>query len=134
MKIHIEADGVINALRRAPSKFLGELRKALKTSATMVQVYARSIDGHRYTSRGGSLARSVQVKTGTTSATVYLDTGIAKYGPFIHQGWKRPKSKTEWSWAPDPFLNNALDANESKIKREIAVAIARGIVKAGLHG
>lgn len=131
-KLSIQVDSVRfqTALRKSPSSMLSALRKAIKTGATMIQLEAAIV--HRYMSRSGMLGRSVRTKAKGAGAEVYLDTGIAKYGPFIHEGWKRPKNKSGWSWKPDKFLDAALKKKEDDVETEISKAIDVALTSVGL--
>lgn len=113
------------------------LRLALKASAFEVQEEARS--NHRYKQRNGRLKDSVDVEMSNTGlqATVFLNTNIAPYGPFVHEGSAPrmilPKNKQTLRWVSDgsfvfskkvrhpgykgdPFLYYALDNKRDDVE------------------
>lgn len=113
------------------------IRQAVKASAIEVQAEAQT--HHNYTSRTGDLTRSIDMRMLTDrSAVVYLDEGLADYGPFVHEGTRphmiRPKNRKALRWVPtggnsflfaknvlhpgnrmDPFLYRALDTKRPDI-------------------
>ncbi|MDU3215595.1 MAG: hypothetical protein E6672_07125 [Negativicoccus succinicivorans] len=122
---------------RAAAIFHRRIAKALKESAAAVQEEARQ--NHKFTTRTAQFERSVETRIrGTAYAEVFLDTNVAKYAPFVHQGTKphtiAPKEKKALRWvaggrfvfakwahhpgtAADPFLYAALDNKQGEIKR-----------------
>lgn len=111
------------------------LRLAIKESTALVWEYAT--DHHRFTPRTGNLERAVQMEIGGAVGTVYLDEGIAPYGPAIHNGAAArvivPKGRKALRWAdggqfifakkvhwpgirPDPFIYQALEDNRKEVE------------------
>lgn len=123
-------------MSNAQAIFVRRLRLAVKEASTLVQEAAQ--DNHRYTSHSGELEKSVMMRTLANGLTgeVYLETGIANYGPFVHEGTKAhlifPRKKKMLRWfsngtaifakrvhhpgtKKDPFLYNALNDNKVSI-------------------
>lgn len=96
--------------------------KALEKGLELVEEEARS--RHRYTRRSGTLARSVQSMASAGIGKVYLDRGMAAYGPSIHEGFG--------TWTADRFLYEAVDRKDDEVYRLIERAINEAITKAGL--
>ena len=92
---------------------------AAKEWLTSVQTEARLV--HRFTTRTGALERSIQTKVTERAedGKVYLETGIARYGPYIHNGFK--------SWKPDMFLTDAAERKRKELPGMISRAIANSI-------
>ena len=93
------------------------ISEAIKQAAPLIQNEARS--NHRYKSHTGNLIRATKVQTTKTLAKAYIDDSMAKYGKYIHDGKGR--------WAPDPFLDNAIQSNLDKIDSIIANSIDRNL-------
>lgn len=125
--------------------FEKRLRQAVKASAREVQEYAQ--ENHRFTSKTGELERAIDVRqVSDFTAEVYIDSNVANYGPFVHNGTKahiiRPKVKKALRWVPqggnafifarrvrhpgtrsDPFLYKALEAKQEAIKGIFSKAV-----------
>lgn len=83
--------------------FEKRLRQAIKASAREVQEEAQRT--HRFTSRSGQLERAIDVRMiGDKTAEVYIDSNLAPYGPFVHEGTKAhyifPREKQSLRWVP----------------------------------
>lgn len=112
------------------------LRQAVLSSTEEVAEYART--NHAYKARTGQLERSVKAGNSSDGLTGWLelDRSIAPYGPYVHEGTRPhtivPRYMLALRWVADgkfvfakrvrhpgyegdPFLFNALDANEEKI-------------------
>lgn len=91
------------------------LRKELKYQLSEVQLEARKT--HRYQTHTSMLEKSVtmEVQENGLVGEVGLDESIAYYGPFVHDGQR--------SWAPDKFLDEALDKREPYIMEGVEQAI-----------
>ena len=74
----------LRALQGAPKELGRSFSLALKASARDIQ--AGAIQDHRFTSRSGNADRSVQSNVTGLKGRVFLDTGIAPYSPFLHEG------------------------------------------------
>ena len=83
--------------------FEKRLRQAIKASAREVQEEAQRT--HRFTSRSGQLERAIDVRMiGDKTAEVYIDSNLATYGPFVHEGTRAhyifPREKQSLRWVP----------------------------------
>ena len=83
--------------------FEKRLRQAIKASAREVQEEAQRT--HRFTSRSGQLERAIDVRMiGDKTAEVYIDSDLAPYGPFVHEGTRAhyifPREKQSLRWVP----------------------------------
>lgn len=83
--------------------FEKRLRQAIRASAREVQEEAQRT--HRFTSRSGQLERAIDVRMiGDKAAEVYIDSDLAPYGPFVHEGTKAhyifPREKQSLRWVP----------------------------------
>lgn len=83
--------------------FEKRLRQAIRASAREVQEEAQRT--HRFTSRSGQLERAIDVRMiGDKTAEVYIDSDLAPYGPFVHEGTKAhyifPREKQSLRWVP----------------------------------
>lgn len=117
--------------------FQRRLRQAVKASTGIIQEEAQ--DSHVYKTQSSFLERSVTAGTKESGMVgrVFLDTNIAPYGPFVHEGTRPhmifPKNRKalRWvsggrfifarsvhhpGWQGDPFLYNALDKKEPDIE------------------
>lgn len=75
---------------------------------------------HNFTSRTGRLESSIKSRMTATGTEAYLDTGVAPYATYIHDGTKHIK--------PDKFLEAALDSQA--IDKAIDKAIEQALTKA----
>ena len=125
--------------------FEKRLRQAIKASAREVQEEAQRT--HRFTSRSGQLERAIDVRMiGDKTAEVYIDSGLAPYGPFVHEGTKAhyilPREKQSLRWVPsggngfvfakrvfhrgtqpDKFLYEALDNSREAVRGIFSQAV-----------
>lgn len=119
MKLEISAN--LKSLEKALNAFPKETFKAvnleLKKGARDVQVDARA--NHRFTTRTGALERSVETRLSPSllRARVGINKRFAKYGKYIHDGFK--------SWKPDRFITKAGEAKKEDLKKDIQRAVAR---------
>lgn len=79
------------------------IRNAQVKVANFLESYARS--HHRYTNRTGNLKKSTYFDVANEYIKGYING--ANYGKYIIQGFKK--------WAPDDFLNEAVNNNLDKI-------------------
>lgn len=109
---------------KAPREFTKEVRKEMKQS--MEDVAARANMFHRFTTRSGNLERSVKTKVSNSgfTGTIRLEPGIASYGKYIHEGFKR--------WKPDQFLYSSFEKLKPEIIKNLQDGIMRGFRKVGL--
>lgn len=125
--------------------FEKRLRQAIRASAREVQEEAQRT--HRFTSRSGQLERAIDVRMiGDTTAEVYIDSDLAPYGPFVHEGTKAhyifPREKQSLRWVPvggngfvfakrvfhrgtqpDQFLYEALDNSREAVRGIFSQAV-----------
>ena len=154
--VKIDAAAVEQAFRKAPREFTNEFRKAIKIGATEIQREARR-NHPTFTSRSGNADRSVQTDYDQSGGKVYLDTGVAKYSPYLHEGTgifgpkRRPitpkkkkflhffsqthgwvRTKSVKGIKAGKFLYKAAEKNVDTITKLVNRAAERAIRKAGL--
>lgn len=78
---------------------------------------------HRYKRRTGRLERSIKVTSNKSGGEVFIDDTFADYGKYVHDGFK--------GWAPDKFLDKAVDKNSRALDAAVDKAIDQAINKAG---
>lgn len=124
ISITIKQQSVVDAFNRFPDLFKRNVNLELKKALTQVQKKARR--EHRFVTRSGNLERSVTVDVlgNEIGGTVYLEKGIAKYGPYIHEGFK--------SWIADKFLYEAFNKQIKNIIKAISRGIGMALIEAGL--
>jgi len=100
-------------LRRLPDIIRERLNLAFKEISEVIVQRASTV--HRFQSRTGKLVSSIKSDYTDTGVRAYLDTGVAKYATYVHEGQR--------SWAPDPFLTNSFNAMVPRIDDEINRAL-----------
>jgi len=162
MLVKIDYQKTAEAFRKAPEIMARELRRELMRSLETVSEYAAK--HHRFKSSGKpkSIEQSIQwdVGSGGIQGEVYLDEGIAKHGPYIHNGTGlygprrqiikiKAKDRKALYWVsggkkhfaksvkingihPDKFLYRAMRINKKNITENFGRAIDRGIAAAGV--
>lgn len=82
------ATGLLSALQRFPQETEADVHGAVVDSAGMVQARARTT--HRFISRSpATLEKSVDTRfPDRMTGEVFLDTGVAPYARFVHEGTK----------------------------------------------
>jgi hypothetical protein len=133
--VHVTAeitgrDKLLAAFLKMPRETAKNLRVALKEGLTLVQRQARRV--HGYTSRTGMLARSVMIDVARSGyeGRVYLDKGLAYYGPYIHEGWDTYKGHKVNGRAPDKFLHEAFEDKYDDVMAKINEAVDLSITQA----
>lgn len=123
LSLDIDTRDLLRAVNKAEKEVTREMRVSMKSAMQEIQKQARR--KHRFKSRSNQLERSVQqsVSSSGLSGKVYLEKGIARYGEFIHDGFK--------SWAPDEFLYNSAEKKERKVKEVLEKGIVKALKKAG---
>jgi len=123
MQVNFDLKPFLGVMGAIPEELRRELRKELKQQTVEVQKLARK--EHRHTTRTGSLNSSIQRKEDERELTgeVFFDTGIANYGPYVHEG--------HGSWKPDQFLYQAIEKREPMIISALENAVKRGLKEAG---
>lgn len=93
----------------ARSTYDKALSAATARISTIIENDAKT--NHRYKSRTGNLTRATKVNRIKDQIRAFIDDTQAKYGKYIHSGFKQ--------WAPDPFIDNAIKKNRDLIERII---------------
>lgn len=93
------------------------LEEVMFTYLTRIETRAKVL--HRFRSRTGSLVAAIESELYGLSGRVYIDDILAPYGKFVHNGQR--------TWAPDPFVYNAVSQLEgeltSVLKRTLEASI-----------
>jgi hypothetical protein len=123
LRIKVDTRAVLKSFLKFPNEVSREVRTEMKTQMVGVQREARS--HHRFVTRSGQAERSISTDVSHSgfSGRVFLDTGIAAYGPALHEG--------HGSWRPDRFLNAAMEKRKAMILKGLRGAVERAIKKAG---
>ena len=125
--------------------FEKRIRQAVKASTIDVRETAQ--EQHRFTSRTGNLEKAIdyQISNSGMQGVVFLDSDVAKYGPFVHEGTPahviNPRFKKVLRFiprggngfvfarrvfhpgtAPDPFLYDAIDRKRGDVYATFAKA------------
>ena len=103
--------------------------KAIKQQLTEIQKYAQknhrfmSVSGvrpsGRYYRNTGMLDKSISTNFSGNTGMVYLETGIAEYGPYVHEG--------HGTWGKDQFIYGAMDKQESAIVPAVMAAVEAAV-------
>lgn len=141
--------------------FNRRIQQAVKASTILVRDSAQ--EQHRYATKTGNLEKATdyRITDSGMQGVVFLDSNVAKYAPFVHEGTAahliRPKNKTILRFVPrggngfifarkvfhpgtkaDPFLYDALRRNIESITdifaryTDSAVEdVTQGLVKKG---
>ncbi len=103
LNVSIDSRAVQEAFARAPDVFLSEMERGAKEGLTEIQRDA--VRNHRFKRKSGNLERSVRVdfKSFKEPGTgIRLETGIASYAPYVHEGTRphkiAPKNKAALSF------------------------------------
>jgi hypothetical protein len=106
-------------LSKIPNEIYDEVRVEMKQVVSDIQREARV--KHRFKNHTGMLRKSIATKVLDKGFTgeVYFDTDIADYGIYVHEG--------HGTWERDPFITDAFDRNEPRIRENLEKAIQRGI-------
>jgi hypothetical protein len=115
MSVDIDCTDLLKEFEKIPLEIVKCVRRELKNQTDILQRDARN--NHRYKHRTGMLRKSTEKKftNDDLQSEVYLDSGIASYGKFVHDGQR--------SWEPDQFIYNAAD----KLRGEIETALERAV-------
>lgn len=126
--------------------FNKRLRLAVREATVLVRDKAQ--DNHDYTARSGDLEKSVETRFKGLTGEVYLDTNIASYAPFVHEGTPEHdifavnKRSLRWfegndaifaksvrhpGYKGDPFLYDALKNNKTRIDEIFAKHTERAV-------
>lgn len=160
LKTAINGEAALAALRKFPEATQKQLRLATKASLRDIQVSAQQ--NHAFVSRGGMAEKSIAPEANSSGlgGRVYLDTGLADYAPFLHNGTgvHGPSGKPFPIQAKsgkalrflaggkfifrrrvmnpgikgDPFLYRAADREEKNIGARFDKAVGAAIAEGGL--
>jgi hypothetical protein len=160
IKAVIKKERALEALRLFPEQMAKNVRLATRASLRDIKVGAQQ--DHAFTSRGGFAEKSItdQVNGNGLGGRVYLDTGIASYAPFLHNGTGRfgpnhkailikPVNKQSLRFVlggkfvfsravmnpgirPDPFLYRSAQKHEAAVGVRFDKAIEKSIKEGGL--
>jgi hypothetical protein len=151
--IDIDSRKLTEAFRRIPNVAAQNMRIAMRNGLSEVRSEARS--NHDYTSRSGKLSRSIKTRVDRLglAGAVYLNTGVAPYGPYQHEGTKRhyvaPVRAKALHWVEggknrfsqghyvsgikrNRFVYEAAEAKQRVVIDGISAAIRKTIKEAGL--
>jgi hypothetical protein len=129
--IEVDLSQLRDAFGKLPANIKREVRKAMGEQITKVRDMGRrnhrymSTSGYRPTGRyyknTGKLEQSTMshVNADGDVAEAYLESGIASYGKYVHEG--------HGSWGPDKFLDKAIEAQEPFIRVAIEQAVKRAV-------
>jgi hypothetical protein len=105
--------------------------RAIKSE--MAEVVRDAKKNHRYISHTRQLEKSVVLDNNPIPLTAHahLDTGIAFYGPYVHEGHGTHANPApgHYVWNPDQFLYEALDRREPHVQENVERAIEAAIRK-----
>jgi hypothetical protein len=152
MKIKITTDLSLltQAMQRCPVLLVDNIKDALEISTRDIQERARQF--HGYITRSGSLDKSIEARVNyyALNGAVGINTSAAKYGLAIHDGSKphyiRPVKKKVLRWVvgdgagfafakfakhpgtkADKFINNAAQAEKSRIKERFNLCVTNAL-------
>lgn len=151
--ISIDAKKLVEAFRRIPNIAASNCRLAMREGLREVQTQARA--DHAFTPRSGRLERSIQSQSNQLglSGKVFLNTGVAPYGVYQHEGTKEhyvaPVRAKALHWVvngknffskghrvkgikKDQFLYRAAANKQDALFDRIFAAIRKTIKEAGL--
>lgn len=118
----VKAEDAKNALRG----FVGQLDTyvdvGMTQAATPILNEAKRV--HKFQSRTGNLISSLRASVRNEVAEFKISDSQAKYGKYIHDGFK--------SWRSDPFLYGAVIRNEQLLADYIESSIGNLITAEGL--
>lgn len=155
MDITIDITGLTGKFISFPANLTKSIRKEMKNQIESVAREARKF--HRYglsnkrqrltgkygkASRGyirtGMLEKSTlsSVNENGSIAQAYLESGIAHYGVYVHEGHGAPgksvKNGYPYVWEPDRFLDSVMKRHEPYIQPAIEKAVIDALRMAGL--
>lgn len=122
IKIKIEDKAVMKALDEAKPAIIRAAQGAIIDVNASVIRSAKT--NHRYKRRSGDLQKATkQFEESSNTFGVHIDETIAKYGQYIHDGFK--------TWASDPFLTKAFNRaiDKKKYSKKIVERVNRVLAK-----
>ena len=122
LRVKIDSRKFKADMRKFPAAARNAVVRELGQGMAGIQIDARQ--HHRFKTQTGALERSVlsEVDPIKLQGTVWLEDGVARYGKYIHRGFK--------SWQADPFLYDAFRRKKKQIIKNIEtiiIRVARGI-------
>jgi len=111
LSVEVDDSAAVNALGEFAKDF-GPLIERAMLKATE-EARTRAQQEHRYQRQTGNLQRAIKSKYTKNAAELFIDSAVAKYGTYIHQGFM--------GWDPDPFLEEAM--REELFVKDIEAAI-----------
>ena len=122
LKIRTDTRDVDKGLQSLSRSLSVGFEKGLSGLARKVEQRART--RHRYKDRTRKLERATTVESAVDGLRAEISNTLAPYGKNIHEGFG--------TWAPDPFLADAVKEHETEFAREAERVIDDAIQKAGL--
>ena len=119
IKINIDSSAFEGALSRVGPDIKKAVYSAIATTNTATIKVARREHSHRHKTRSGTLNKSIMPTKSAKSRGIEIKSNIAKYGQYIHDGFK--------GWAPDPFLTSTFKEkwNKKHYQKKIIININR---------
>lgn len=131
--IKVDSSKVLAALALLPKESKKELRVSVGNEMVRVQKQAAKV--HRYKTRSGNAAKSMEVEVSPDGhvGSVKVTTVPAPYARRLHEGGKGLKDKLgrRMTNRPDPYLDNAFDRRIPDIEKAFAKGIENAIRSAG---
>lgn len=122
LRVKIDSRKFEADMRRFPAAARKAIVQELGQGMSGIQIEAKQ--QHRFKTQTGVLEQSVlsEVDPIKLQGTVWLSERVARYGKYIHRGFK--------SWQADPFLYDAFRRKKNQIIKNIEtiiIRVARGI-------
>jgi len=119
MQIIIDTSHIKKTFGDLPKEIEIEILIEMKEQLTQIQRLARI--NHRHITRTTMLNQSIQTEIHGQTGEVGFDPSIADYGKYVHEG--------HGTWAPDRFIDQAVEQREPEIISGFERAINKGISK-----
>lgn len=100
-----------------PANLQHEVSQVMREQMEQTEEYARN--NHRFESRTGTLESAIVGTSDNLDGSLFIDENQAPYGKYVHDGQR--------SWAPDPFITEAVDARIDEITEKVSDAIQDAI-------
>ena len=117
IKINIDSSAFEGALSRVGPDIDKAVFSAIATVNKSTIKVSRT--KHRHKTRSGTLNKSIMPTKSAKSRGIEIKSNIAKYGQYIHDGFK--------GWKADPFLTSAFNEkwNKKHYQKKIIININR---------
>lgn len=119
VKIDCDPSPVERALNQAVREMPGTFTRINGLMGARAVAVARM--RHRYSTRTGTLRNAIQSSADANAATVEINSAMAPYGGYVHEGQR--------SWKPDQFVPEAINAtipeNLSELEHEFGNSLRR---------